>query len=59
MTRRADKDKPGRHGPGHYGTPPYADGNQDLVPEPLPVNTVAPDQGKRSFAAGLGRRRAI
>jgi MoxR-like ATPase len=59
VTRRADKDKPGRHGPGHYGTPPYADGNQDLVPEPLPVNTVAPDQGKRSFAAGLGRRRAI
>jgi MoxR-like ATPase len=59
VARRAEKDKPGRHGPGHYGTPPYADGNDDLLPEPLPVNSVATDRGKRSFAAGLGRRRAI
>ncbi len=58
-TRRAEKDKPGRHGPGHYGTPPYADGNEDLMPEPLPVNSVAADRGKRSFAGGLGRRRTI
>ncbi len=59
VTRRAEKDRPGRHGPGHYGTPPYAAGDDDLVPEPLPTNTVGPDRGKRSFAAGLGRRRAI
>jgi len=58
-TRRAEMDKPGRHGPGHYGTPPYAAGSEDLVPEPLPANTVAADRGKRSFAASLGRRRAI
>ncbi len=59
VARRAEKDKPGRHGPGHYGTPPHADGDEDLVPEPLPTNSVASDRGKRSFAAGLGRRRAI
>ncbi|TKV62007.1 MoxR family ATPase [Nakamurella flava] len=59
VARRAEKDKPGRHGPGHYGTPPYAAGDDDLVPEVLPKTAVGPDRGKRSFAAGLGRRRAI
>ena len=59
VARRAEKDKPGRHGPGHYGTPPYAAGDGDLVPEPLPKNSVGSDRGKRSFAAGLGRRRAF
>ena len=59
VTRRAEKDQPGRHGPGHYGTPPYADGNEDLIPEPLPKTSVTSDRGKRSFAAGLGRRRPI
>jgi MoxR-like ATPase len=59
VARRAEKDKPGRHGPGHYGTPPYAADGEDLVPEPVPVATVTADRGKRSFAAGLGRRRAL
>ena len=59
VARRAEKDRPGRHGPGHYGTPPYAADGEDLVPEPVPVATVAADRGKRSFAAGLGRRRAL
>ncbi|HOZ58764.1 MAG TPA: MoxR family ATPase [Nakamurella multipartita] len=59
VNRRAEKDRPGRHGPGHYGTPPYAADGEDLVPEPVPVATVAADRGKRSFAAGLGRRRAL
>lgn len=59
VARRAEKDKPGRHGPGHYGTPPYAAGDDDLVPEVLPKSAVGQDRGKRSFAAGLGRRRAI
>lgn len=59
VARRAEKDKPGRHGPGHYGTPPYAAGDDDLVPEPMPKNAVGADRGTRSFAAGLGRRRAI
>ncbi len=54
--RRAAMDKPGRHGPGHYGTPPYAE-DQALVP--ASSNRVSSDQGKRSFASGLGRRRAL
>jgi MoxR-like ATPase len=54
--RRAAMDKPGRHGPGHYGTPPYAE-DQALVP--ASSNKVSSDRGKRSFASGLGRRRAL
>ena len=55
-SRRAEKDKPGRHGPGHYGTPPYAEG---VEPASGPAPSVSSDRGKRSFAGGLGRRRAI
>jgi MoxR-like ATPase len=54
--RRAAMDKPGRHGPGHYGTPPYAE-DQALVP--ASSSRVSSDRGKRSFASGLGRRRAL
>lgn len=53
--RRAEKDQPGRHGPGHYGTPSYVEG---LEPE-LVTASVSSDRGKRSFAGGLGRRRVI
>jgi MoxR-like ATPase len=53
--RRAEKDQPGRHGPGHYGTPAYVEG---LEPE-LVTASVSIDRGKRSFAGGLGRRRVI
>ncbi len=56
VTRRAEKDKPGRHGPGHYGTPPHAEGAE---PVPAVASAVSSDRGKRSFAGGLGRRRAI
>lgn len=58
--RRAVKDKPGRHGPGHYGTPPYtyAECLEGMEPELVTIN-VSSDRGKRSFAGGLGRRRAI
>jgi hypothetical protein len=59
VQRRAEMDQPGRHGPGHYGTPPYAAGSEDLVPEPATPAVVAADRGRRSFAASLGRRRAI
>jgi len=55
-SRRAEKDKPGRHSPGHYGTPPHAEG---VVPASGPAPSVSSDRGKRSFAGGLGRRRAI
>ena len=54
--RRAEMDKPGRHGPGHYGTPPYA---EDLLPVPAAASSVSNDRGERSFASGLGRRRAL
>ena len=53
--RRAEMDKLGRHGPGHYGTPSYVEG---FEPE-LVTASVSSDRGKRSFAGGLGRRRAI
>ena len=53
--RRAEMDKPGRHGPGHYGTPSYVEG---MEPELVTVG-VSRDRGKRSFAGGLGRRRVI
>ncbi len=54
--RRAEMDKPGRHGPGHYGTPPHA---EDQPAVPPASRTVTSDRGKRSFASGLGRRRAL
>jgi MoxR-like ATPase len=54
--RRAEMDKPGRHGPGHYGTPPYAE-DQEAVP--AATGRVSSDRGERSFASGLGRRRAL
>ena len=55
--RRAEMDKPGRHGPGHYGTPPHAEDQVSSVPPASP--SVSSDRGKRSFASGLGRRRAL
>ena len=58
--RRAEMDKPGRHGPGYYGTPPHAQDQAAVPPASKPAsNTVSSDRGKRSFASGLGRRRAL
>ena len=54
--RRAEMDKPGRHGPGAYGTPPHAEEQPEV---PHTARTVSSDRGKRSFPAGLGRRRPL
>lgn len=54
--RRAAMDKPGRHGPGAYGTPPHAEEQPEV---PHAARAVSSDRGKRSFPAGLGRRRPL
>lgn len=54
--RRAAMDRPGRHGPGAYGTPPHAEEQPEV---PHTARAVSSDRGKRSFPAGLGRRRPL